>query len=553
MDALQEYGPVAENRGPIAVDVRRFPWLRRLAGDYARDFASVAPFFAGDPRSPEAWRDAIARAQAHPRSRDEVARAVQAQLGARRSPDAAKEAAARLRDPRAVAIVTGQQAGLFGGPLFTLLKAITTIQLAAKVTAEHGVPVVPIFWVDAEDHDWDEVHACHILDANLQHRSVELPLPPGGNEVPVAWIRLDASVERALDDLALTLAPTEFTESVLDALRLSYRAGAGMAEAFAGWMDGLLGPRGLVVFDSSDPATKTLAAPLFARELSSPGRTAALAIESGRAMAAGGHDPQVAPQEDGVALFHLDGTRKPIRFRGGQFVIGERTIDRAALAAEAAESPTRFSPNVLLRPLVQDTLFPTACYVAGPSELAYLAQLGPIYKHFGVPMPLIQQRASATILDSASARFLTRYDLPLEALQPRDESVLNRLLESQLPPAVDQSLQEAAAAMHDRMAKVIEAVPAIDPTLAGAARTTLGRMEHDLKTLQQKIIHAAKKRDETLRRQFARARAQAFPAGQPQERALGGLFFLNRYGWGLVERLTEQLPLEMGTHWVLTL
>jgi uncharacterized protein YllA (UPF0747 family) len=191
--------------------------------------------------------------------------------------------------------------------------------------------------------------------------------------------------------------------------------------------------------------------------------------------------------------------------------------------------------------------------VAGPSELAYLAQLGPIYEHFGMPMPLIQQRATATIVDSASARFLARYDLPLEALQPRDESALNRLLESQLPPTVDQSLQEAAAAVQQRMATVIDAVPLIDPTLAGAARTTLGRMEHDLKTLQQKIIQAAKKRDETLRRQFARAQAQAFPAGHPQERALGVVFFLNRYGWGLIERLTEELPLEMGTHWVLTL
>jgi bacillithiol synthase len=541
-----------EEARKIAIDVRRFPWIRRLAGEYAWNFPSVESFFSGSPSSPEAWRAAIARAQAHPRKRDQMAGATMAQLGARRSPEAAKEAAARLRDPRAVAIVTGQQAGLFGGPLFTLLKAITTIQLAARVTAEHGVPAVPVFWVDAEDHDWDEVRSCHVLDADFQYRTISLPAPQGGNQIPVAWIRFDASIERAADELKQALVRTEFSESVTGALGLSYRQGVGMADAFSGWMDGLLGARGLVVFDGSDPAAKTLAADLFAHELAAPGRTAALAIESGRALASRGHDPQVVPQEEAVALFRLDGARRPIRVRDGRFAVGDQTIGAAALAAEAKAAPAQFSPNVLLRPLMQDTIFPTVCYVAGPSELAYLAQLGPIYKHFGVPMPLIQPRATATILDSAAARFMARYDLPLESLQPQDEAALNRLLESQLPPSVEQSLHSAAAAIEAQMAKVIEAVPAIDPTLAGAAKTTLGRMEHDLKALHQKIIQAAKRRDETLRRQFYRARAQAFPAGHPQERALGVIFFLNRYGWGLVDRLMEELPTDMGNHYVVT-
>jgi uncharacterized protein YllA (UPF0747 family) len=167
-------------------------------------------------------------------------------------------------------------------------------------------------------------------------------------------------------------------------------------------------------------------------------------------------------------------------------------------------------------------------------------------------MPLIYPRASVTLLDSASMRFLSKYDVPLEALRPQDESALNRLLESQLPPAVEHALREADAAVRDRMTALIESVAAIDPTLTGAAQTTLGRMEHDLHTLHNKIIHAAKKRDETLRRQFARAQAQAFPDGHPQERTLGIPFFLNRYGWSLITRLEAELPLETGKHWILT-
>jgi uncharacterized protein YllA (UPF0747 family) len=191
--------------------------------------------------------------------------------------------------------------------------------------------------------------------------------------------------------------------------------------------------------------------------------------------------------------------------------------------------------------------------VAGPSELAYLGQLRGVYEHFGVPMPLMYPRATATLIDSATRRFLNKYGVQMEELQPKDESALNRLLQSQLPESVEQALSEAETALRRTLERVIEVIPAVDPTLAGAARTTLGRMEHDLRGLQNKMIHAAKKRDYTLRRQFTRAQAQIFPLGHPQERTLGGVFFLNRYGPALIERLLEELPLEMGQHWVVTI
>jgi uncharacterized protein YllA (UPF0747 family) len=202
---------------------------------------------------------------------------------------------------------------------------------------------------------------------------------------------------------------------------------------------------------------------------------------------------------------------------------------------------------------VQDTLFPTICYVAGPSELAYLGQLRGVYEQFGVPMPLMFPRATATLLDSGAARFIAKYGVAFEDLRTPDESALNRLLESQLPASVEQSLRDAAAAMQQAMARVVEALPALDATLAGAARTTLGKMEHELKALHSKVIHAAKKRDETLRRQFHRAQAQAFPNGHPQERELGVIYFLNKYGPGLTELLLDELPLDLGRHWIVTL
>lgn len=542
----------ADGSTRTAIDVRRFGWIRPLAGDYAFDFGKISDLYSGDPTSRQAWSDAIARTRTFARSHSAVAGLLAAQQQKREAPAAAREAAAKLAAANTVAIVTGQQAGAFGGPLYTLLKAITAIQLARRTTREQQADVVPIFWVDAEDHDWDEIASCTVLDAAFQPRTITLAKPEGAGERPVAALRLDDRVEHTLDELAAALGESEFSDSLMTSLRAAYRPGAGMADAFARWLETILGPHGLVVYDSSDPAAKPLVADLFARELAGSGRTSTLAEQAGEAMRARGHEPQVTPQPDSIALFHCDGARRPIRRQNDGLVAGDHTFSVDDLTARARTSPEQFSPNVLLRPLVQDTLFPTICYVAGPSELAYLGQLRGVYESFGVPMPLMYPRATATLIDSATARFLAKYDVAIQDLQRQDESALNRLLESQIPQSVERALAEAEDALRRTMARVIETMPAVDPTLAGAAKTTLTRMEHDLRGLQNKMIQAAKRRDETLRRQFARAQPQIYPLGQPQERVLANVYFLHRYGPGVVDRLIAELPLELGHHWVMT-
>jgi bacillithiol biosynthesis cysteine-adding enzyme BshC len=537
----------------IPVDVRRFPWIRRLAADYAYDFRSVAPFFSGDPADRAAWADAIARTQAHDRRRAEIAQVIARQQERREAPPRAREAGALLADPRTVAVVTGQQAGLFGGPLFTLLKALTALKLAEQVSKDHNVPAVAVFWIDAEDHDWEEVRSCTVFDETLTPRTVSLPARPGVDPVPVATVALDDSILDTLNEIEHLLPATEFRSTIMAGLRKVYAPGVGMADAFGRWMEEVLGPHGLVVYDSSDPSAKPLVSQVFARELSMPGQTVKLAALAGSDLTARGYHAQVHPQDDSLALFHLDGGRRAIRQQDGRFHVGDQQYPPAALVAQATERPAGFSPNVLLRPIVQDTLFPTICYVAGPNELAYLGQLRGVYEHFGVPMPLFYPRATATILDSAALRFLTKYKLPLEALQAQDEAALNELLKTQIPPVVDEAFVDAAHAIEAQMARLIQTIPALDPTLEGAARSTLERMQRDLQTLHGKMIQAAKRRDETLRRQFIHARALAFPGGHAQERTIGFVSFLNQYGPALVDRLDEELPLDLGRHWIVTI
>ncbi|HEY7173061.1 MAG TPA: bacillithiol biosynthesis cysteine-adding enzyme BshC [Vicinamibacterales bacterium] len=532
--------------------MRRFPWVRRLTADYAYDFRAVAPFFSGDPTDRRAWADSIRRTQSHERRREQVAQVIAAQQQRRTAPTRARDAAAKLADPATVAIVTGQQAGLFGGPLFTLLKALTALKLADQVSREHGVPAVAIFWIDAEDHDWDEVRSCTVFDPSFTPQAISLP-PRSGDPAPVATVHLDHSIATALDQLEATLTDTEFRSRIIDDLRRAYAVGTGMADAFGRWIESVLGDRGLIVYDSSDPAAKPIASGVFTRELTTPGETAKLAATAGGDLVAHGYHSQVQTHDDGLALFHLEGGRRAIRHQAGTMVVGDLTYPAEELVKKAGTQPGAFSPNVLLRPIVQDTLFPTVCYVAGPNELAYLGQLRGVYGHFGVPMPLMYPRASATILDSAAVRFLTKYNVPLEALQAQDESALNDLLESQIPPIVEESFAGASRAIEEQMSRLAETIPTLDPTLEGAARTTLGRMQHDLQTLHNKMIQAAKRRDETLRRQFMRTRALAFPSGHAQERTIGFVWFLNQYGPAIVERLEHELPLDLGHHWVVAI
>ncbi|MBM3779060.1 MAG: bacillithiol biosynthesis cysteine-adding enzyme BshC [Acidimicrobiia bacterium] len=537
---------------PAPIDIRRLAWTSRLSRDYAFDPARVAPFFAGHPAAPEAWRNPLQAATRATGRRDRIADVVSAQQQRRAAPQQAREATARLKDPRGVAIVTGQQAALFGGPLYTLLKAITAIRLAADVHDRYGVPAVPVFWIDAEDHDWEEVRSCYLLGSDDERVTVSLEELHGAGRLPVGALSLDAGGVRALETLQRHLPATDFTATLLQTLGSAYAEGVWHGRGLRVWLEATLGPYGLVVFDPSDPDAKALVADVLADEIAHAPRTTRLAAEAGARLEQRGYRAQVTPTDGSAALFRVREAREPVLVRGDVCLVGEREEPREALRQAALAAPASFSPGVLLRPIVQDSLFPTACYVAGPGELGYLAQLKEVYDAFGVLLPLVYPRLSVTLLDSNALRFLSRSDMTLDALQARDDAALNRLLASQIPAAITAAFQDAEDGISGQMGRLAEVVPALDPTLEGSVRSTLGRMQDDLRKLQNKTVQAAKRKDETLRRQFRHAQAQAFPDGVPQERALSGVYFLNRAGPALVDRLLD-LPLDLGTHWLVGL
>ena len=256
-DRLRQYVAVPSDVSPVsastAVDIRSFPWIRRLASDYAFAYANVSPFFAGDPATAAAWADTIKRSQSYARQPAELARILAAQQELRGAPAASRASAARLADPATRVVITGQQAGLFGGPLFTLLKALTAMKLAAKVEREQNVPVVPVFWIDAEDHDWPEVSSCTVLDTELMPSTIHLADLDGAGHLPIARLTLKADSAAAVDQLDAALPDSEFKAAIIDSLRKAYAPGVGMATAFGKWIEEVLGPHGLVVYDETIP------------------------------------------------------------------------------------------------------------------------------------------------------------------------------------------------------------------------------------------------------------------------------------------------------------
>ena len=552
---MTDSAPVTASQADLpGIDLNRFPWNRPLVTACLRDFPSVSSLFAGNPSDRTAWRDTIGRAQGSARDHGALSRVLVDQLTKRNAPLPAREAAVALADARTVAIVTGQQAGLFGGPLYTILKAITAIQLARRLEQQEGIRAVPVFWVEVEDHDWDEVRTVHLLDAEHNLRHLTADDPPGAGRLAVGRLSFDARIDDTVSQTIAALPPSAFTAELHAQLARHYRAGATMAEAFAGLMDDLFGPHGMVVFEAHDPAAKPLVGDLFVEELAHAGRTTHLALEAAAAMQRLGHAPQIEPVENSVALFYFTAeARLPIKRRDGDFTIGETVRTAADLIDEAASHPERFSPNVLLRPLVQDRLFPAVCYVGGPAEIAYQAQLGANYRALGVEQPLLFPRVSTTLLDSAAVRFLERHNLSLEDLHADEESVLKRIIEQSLPTDVEDALRLMQEATTERAGTLKNAILRLDPTLTGAVDTTLDRIRDTLQSLHGKIIQAGKRNDETLRRQFKRTYALVFPGGAPQERVLGSVFFLNRYGPGLIQKLIDVLPLDTDQHYALTL
>jgi len=362
-------------------------------------------------------------------------------------------------------------------------------------------------------------------------------MPPIGF-IP-ANLRLGPAILETLERVWELLPSTEFAPALREVLGQAFAPERTLAQAFAYWMVHLLGESGLVLADGADPALKRLAARILRQEVDEAPRSSQSILATSDALRAQGYPVQIEARPDGVNCFLLREGRRALTRDGESFRLrdGRQTIPAADLRRLAQGEPELLSPNVVLRPIVQDAIFPTIAYVAGPGELAYFAQLRPVYQAFDVQMPLIVPRATLTLVEPRVAQLLERFHLSLPDLTREPEQLASRVLRAQLPSDFEATLTKARDGVGEIFRGVAEAIAAVDPTLRATAGQTSGHIQGHLDQLERKAVQALKRREAETRQQVQRVREALMPGGKPQERVFPVLPFLARYGPRLIDTI----------------
>lgn len=454
----------------------------------------------------------------------------------------------------ALTAVTGQQVGLFGGPLFSIFKALTAVKLAEQATAA-GVDCVPVFWLATEDHDLAEVnHVALLSEQGLPERfAVESHAVA---DAPVGTVKFGPEVEPVVERAALLLGDSE----VATWLRQAYRPGETLGSAFALLFARLFADWGVILLDPADKDFHDLARPLFRAAIERAPELDEALLARGKGLEAAGYHQQVKVTSATTLLFEVkNGARTVVRRRnngtnggnGGEYVVGEERISHRELLDQIEKAPEKFNPNVLLRPLVQDYLLPTLVYTGGAAEVAYFAQAAVVYEKLLGRVTPILPRFSATLLEPKPERLLARYQLGLPDLFPGPEKVREVIAARSLPPDLQARFEEAYASVEQSMTAVREAIGKLDSTLIEAADRVRTRMWYQINRLHGRASRAEPLRNEVITRHADALSHALFPHKALQEREVAGVSFVARYGPELLVNLYQRVHPDCHDHQVI--
>lgn len=526
-----------------SISFDRLPFSR-LFQTYTGDPSALQEFYEASPFDPSAaeTRAAWLDGEGAGPGRERLGELLESFNDRFDSPKPVRDNIARLAEGEALAVVTGQQLTLYGGPLYTVFKTLSAIRYARRMEQQLGRAVVPVFWLADEDHDYEEVRHLTLMDGD-EPRRVELPPQPGSRR-PVARRPLPPELEDVRSEAGELLFDTDFSEDLWEGLDRHWSAGRRFDEAFGGWLLSLFGKHGLVLFGSDHRGVKDACGDLMARSVEQADEARG-ALEEQSARLEERFHRQVTLYDSNLFRLDGEGNRVKIGREGDRWEAGPgASWGTGELAAELREHPERFSPNVFLRPLMQDYLLPTLAYVAGPGELAYFGQMKSFYRCFGMRMPLILPRLSATLIEPAIDRILGELPFELPEYARRIED-----LESDFVDRTEQAdLEELFGSWKEEVEKLsrrhTDTVARIDPTLEGAAGKATATFYNELDKLKGKVYRAVKQQEQTQLRRMRRIKGQLFPGDGPQERSLAAVWYMNKYGTDLWDRLLERLEEE---------
>ena len=533
------------------------PDQHKLFTDYVYNFEKVKNYYKYNFRDKEEYIKLFKkRIELPEENRKRLKEIIKNQYNNRECSDKTAENLSRLEAKNTLAVVTGQQLGILGGPLYTFYKIITALKLVNNLNERYDdYSFVPVFWLEGDDHDFEEVKSVNIIDEenNLRKVTYEDEIPEEENKGSIGFLKLNSGINHFFDDLNNILRETEFKEEIFSKLRAFYSEGRTFKDAFRDLISWLFDDFGLIIFDPQDPEVKKLLTPVFRKEISDfRSHSEKLVNISARLEEEYHAQVKVRP----INLFyHTDEGRYLIEPVENDFRLKRKRkkFSYDELQDLIMREPWRFSANVLLRPVCQDYLLPTAFYIGGPSEISYFAQVAPLYNIYQIEPPIIYPRSSVTLVEKNILSLLEKYELNLDDIFTEPEKLKNKIIEIISPNSLDDIFNDTSNEIELTYDRLKERLFEFDKTIADASTKYRQKTLHYLEELKEKAIDAQKKRHEVTLRQVDKLSTSLFPNSNLQERELNFIFFAYRYGIIIITRLFDELSINKFEHQIIKL
>ncbi|MBV6419200.1 MAG: putative cysteine ligase BshC [Ignavibacteriaceae bacterium] len=531
------------------------PGHQNLFLDYLYEFENVADFFANDFRNRENYLK-IFRSISESRQdfASRIPDIISNQYANLNPSGKTAQNIKKLADKKTLAIVTGQQLGILGGPLYTFYKIITAIKLSQFLSERYDdYNFVPVFWLEGDDHDFNEVRTIKIIDDNNSLVTVgyKEEIEEDDLKQSVGLIKLDNSINDFFTALEKELKETEFKSSLLQQLRNCFQEGRTFKDAFRDLIFNYFDNYGLVIFDPQTDEVKQLLKPIFKKEITDFRiHTEQLVHVSATLEELYHAQVKVKP----VNLFlRVDEGRHSIEPVENEFRLRRKrkSYTQEQLLEVLENEPDKFSPNVLLRPICQDYLLPTAFYIAGPSEIAYFAQLKPLYELYNIVEPIIYPRSSLTILENSIAGSLDKFSIGINDVFVDVENVKKRIINSVEQSSVDEMFSDISNQLENSFDQLKEKLFDLDKTIADSSNRYRDKILGTIAELKSKAEKAQQKKYEVTLRQIDRAAVHLFPNSNLQEREINFVYFVNKYGDEFLKRVFDELQINKFEHQVI--
>lgn len=533
------------------------PGHQNLFLDYLYEFENVEKYFRYNFRDTSSFSSLFQKISESERAdKKSVVNAINQFYSAYKPSKKTKVNIELLGKDKTVAVVTGQQLGILGGPLYTFYKTITAIKLASSLKEKYDdYNFVPVFWLEGDDHDFEEVTELNLINQKneLQKFIYNDNKPEDFNRGNIGRLAFNEGIENFIEEIKSELRETEFSKNVFELFEDSYKSGNTFKKAFSDLIFNLFDEEGLIIFDPQQNEIKNLLKPIFKKELSNFEVHANEVVKISADLEEVYHSQvKVKP----INLFYSDNNgRYSIEPEDDLFRLkGKRQkFTLIELLDEIENYPDKFSANVLLRPITQDYLLPTGFYVAGPSEISYFAQVMPLYNKFGISEPVIYPRSSVTILEKNIKGVLEKYELNIEDIFVEEKLLNNRVLNQVADIRIDDLLNEDEHQIAKAMDNIKEKLFGIDPTLKDLSDKTYQKIKQGLDTLKSKAENAQERKHDVALRQIKKASISLYPNNNLQERELNWLYFANKYGMDIIKWIFDEVAINKFEHQVIEL